>query len=734
MKMKIRHALLGITASAALFSAIANGAPSGPTEFYKLKTASTVPAVNLPAEELISSLIVKPRARGSEKLTAALHASDARGLVKTAHVEMKVQRQMSGNAHLIKLDHPVTLSEARVIAARLVRGGDVELAEPDRIMRVASTTPSDPDYGSAGAVPSQWHYFAPAGDNKGGINLPNAWDSTLGSASINVAVIDTGYRQHVDLGTVLPGYDFITDSILTSNDGDGREADASDPGDWIATNYCGVNTARTSSWHGTHVAGTIAALMNNALGGTGIAPNVKILPVRVIGKCGGLTSDIVDGMRWAAGLPVPGVAANPSANVAHVLNLSLGGAGACSPAFQSAVTDIVNAGKVIVAATGNDGAGTVSQPANCAGVIAVTAHAIDGDNANYANVGPETAISAPGGGCGTLTSLATCRSAAPASANGQGIYSLGNTGLTSPSADNYVVKIGTSMAAPHVAGVIALMLSIRSTLTPAEVRSYLQSSARPHPASTTCTKSSYSGKCGAGLLDADEALKVAFLPKVRLTVNSTQVVAPNVPVTLSGTATATAGRAINAYAWTQIAGASVGALATSVNNNIATTTFTAPATGIYSFALSATDDATPVPRTGTVTAIVRVNSVPVLSSVTTQTVSVGNALNFTVSASDVDGDVPIIHSVSLPPGATLSAAGIFSWPSATPAGDYTVAYFASDNDASTTQGTVNITVAPSTTGSGGGGGGSLDGNTLIGLALLAICFRMRRIGSRCANR
>src|SRR3989338_2093923 len=386
MKIKIiHHILLGITATASLGTAIATAAPAG------LKaSAQAMQSASVANEEMVSRLIVKPRALAGAKLAGSLQAFDASGLSRTANMPMTVFPPMSNGAHVIKLDQPVTLSEARVIAERLMRNdSSVEFAEPDRIMYPTAVTPADPAYATL-----QWHYFAPAGANLGGANLPDGWAVTKGSATINVAVIERGYRSHADLGTaVLPGYDFITDPTR-ANDGDGRDTDAQDPGDWVALNECGAGSpASNSSWHGTLVAGTIAATMNNGIGGTGVAPNVRILPVRALGKCGGLTSDIADGMRWAAGLAVAGVPANP--NPAQVLNLSLGADGLCSATFQSAVNDVVNAGKVIVAASGNDSSPSVISPANCTGVIAATAHAIDGDNAWYANVGTEGAISAP---------------------------------------------------------------------------------------------------------------------------------------------------------------------------------------------------------------------------------------------------------------------------------------------------------------------------------------------------
>jgi serine protease len=318
---------------------------------------------------------------------------------------------------------------------------------------------------------------------------------------------------------VLPGYNFIS-HVATANNGYGRGPDAQDTGDWITgienttrggSFYgCGavdsrsrpINQLAPSTWHGTHVTGIIAAQINNGIGITGIASNIQILPVRVMGKCGGYDSDIIDGMRWAAGIPVTGVPTN--AHPAKILSMSLGGSrGApCSSAYQSAVNDVNNTGASIVVAAGNDGSTTLSAPANCVGVIAVTANAIDGDNSWYSTIGQGTAISAPGGDCGGMNP--NCNPA-----NYPGVFSLLNTGTTtpiaSPGGDTYVSYSGTSMATPHVAAVAALMLSVNPSLTPAQIKTYLQSTARPFPTNTICT-SDFPGQCGAGMLDAYQAI------------------------------------------------------------------------------------------------------------------------------------------------------------------------------------------------------------------------------------
>jgi serine protease len=672
------RALLALTVTtlfttATLSSVIANNAGSS-----KSPMGAAVNSEASAPEEMVSSLIVKPHAEAGARLSSALQAFDAKGLSKSALVPLTVGRSMSGKAHVVKLEQPVTLSEARVIAARLMHNDpSLEYAEPDRRV-YPLTTPTDPGYGN------QWHYFAPNGTtNKGGANLPLAWDVTKGSPSVVVALIDNGYRPHIDFPQLLPGFDFITDPVA-AHDGDGRDADARDPSDAVVAGECGVGTpAKTGHWHGTFMLGLLGAVMNNGQGGTGVAPTAGIVPVRVIGKCGGLTSDVVDGMRWAAGLSVAGVPANLTP--AKVMSISIGAPGACGSTFQAAVTEIVNAGTVIAVATGNGSlTNGVEAPANCSGVMAVTGHAIDGDLAHYANVAPLVALSGPGGGCGKLTFGSTCTD--NSSSNGPGVYSTFNTGTTSPGADSYSIGPGTSAAAPHVAGVAALLLSINPTLSPAQIRAILQSSARPFPAGSWCTTPSGSGLCGTGILDAQAALQVLGVPPIVTITNPSQIVAPNITVSLSGVATASAGRSISAYAWTQVTGASVGTIA---NQNTATASFTAPATGTYSFKLTATDSSGLI---GTATTTVRVNSPPVLAGVTDQTVTVGNTLSFVVGATDVDGDAQIFVSVSLPTGATLSSTGTFSWPNASPAGNYTLTYFARDNDANSPQGTVTISV------------------------------------------
>uniref|UniRef100_Q473M2 Peptidase MprA, Serine peptidase, MEROPS family S08A n=2 Tax=Cupriavidus TaxID=106589 RepID=Q473M2_CUPPJ len=412
-------------------------------------------------------------------------------------VNLAVRRSMAGNMQLLgTADGSQTDPEG--LAARLRQDPRVADAVPDRWLHLHDTLPNDPEFASAQP------YMMGTGTVTGGANLPHAWDRSRGSTNMVVAVLDTGTLPHPDLvAKLLPGYDFISSTTI-SNDGDGRDSDATDAGDNVPQGFMcpGASTptqeATPNSWHGTRVAGVLGAVTNNALGIAGVDWNTRILPVRVSGRCGALLSDTVDGLRWAAGINVPNVPDNP--NPARVVNISLGG-GTCTSIEQQAINDVVARGVSVVVAAGNN-AGALEAPADCSGVIAVTAHANDGENASYANVGPKVTISAPGGGCGNSKVVnGTCTTTLSF------IRTLFNNGTTSLGAYTISNSQGTSFAAPMVSGVVSLMLAVNSSLTPAQVTAALKSSARPHPSGTFCTTNP--GVCGAGLLDADGALSAA---------------------------------------------------------------------------------------------------------------------------------------------------------------------------------------------------------------------------------
>ncbi|WP_199611178.1 S8 family serine peptidase [Flocculibacter collagenilyticus] len=392
--------------------------------------------------------------------------------------DVKYMRQLAVNKHhLFKLEKPVDSVKFQSMIERLGAMSGVVTVEKDSIMTIQSV-PNDTRYND------QWHYF----EATGGINAPSAWDNSTGSGAV-VAVIDTGYVYHSDLdANMLPGYDFISDTSV-ANDGNGRDSDASDPGDWLSANECGFfnpPSAVSSSWHGTHVAGTIAAVSNNGAGVAGVAYNAKVVPVRVLGKCGGYLSDITDAIVWASGGSVSGVPAN--ANPADVINMSLGGSGSCSSSYQSAINTARANGTTVVVAAGNSNADASGfSPASCNGVISVASNDRQGNRASYSNYGSSVDLAAPGGETATTSN---------------GVLSTLNSGSQSPASESYAYYQGTSMAAPHAAGVAALMYAANSSITPDQVETAMKNTARTLPGSC-------SGGCGAGIVDAAAAVAAA---------------------------------------------------------------------------------------------------------------------------------------------------------------------------------------------------------------------------------
>jgi serine protease len=416
---------------------------------------------------------------------------------------------------------------SQALAEQLSADPDVAYAEPDRRMR-RLLVPNDTLFNAGGAqgpAVGQWYLRAPAGEVVSSINAVSAWDTTTGSASVIVAVLDTGVRpDHPDLaGKLVAGYDFITDTTI-SNDGTGRDADPADPGDWVTADdktrdpanfgNCAVSP---SSWHGTLVSGIVGAATNNAVGMAGAGWDVRVMPLRVLGKCFGYTSDIQAAMRWAAGIAVPGVPANP--NPAKVINLSLGGEpGACSTAWRNAVADVNARGVVVVAAAGNSAGREASAPANCPGAIGVAGLRHVGSKVGFSDIGPELTIAAPGGNC--VNDPGPC------------LYPIlsttdtGSFGPVGPSyTDSFDISVGTSFSSPLVAATAALMFSAKPDVTPAQVKAALQSSARPFPSSglvndtgvplQACQAPGNSDQlqcycttttCGAGMLDAGGAV------------------------------------------------------------------------------------------------------------------------------------------------------------------------------------------------------------------------------------
>ncbi|MFD9700638.1 S8 family serine peptidase [Lentzea sp. NPDC059081] len=511
-----RTGVCAAAVSAAVLSVVAPPATAAPAQIQSQPDSTQV---TRPFERLIVGY--KP---GTAEATSDSAASDdVRGKGKSVH------RRMSSGAVVVDLGVKTANADSTIQAFK--NDPKVAYVEPDLLMQPFAD-PNDTEYSR------QWDLF----EATAGMNVPGAWSSTTG-AGVTVAVIDTGYVTHSDLsGKIVAGYDFVSDSAR-ARDNNGRDSNPADEGDWTARGECGTDangqpvppSDQSSSWHGTHVAGTIAAATNNGKGIAGIAYDAKIQPLRVLAKCGGATSDIADAITWASGGTVSGVPAN--ATPAKVINMSLGGQSSCSTTYQNAINGAINRGTTVVVAAGNSNANVANfTPANCSGVLTVAATGREGNKAFYSNYGTRIDVAAPGGetrrGTDTPGTVTTPEN---------GIWSTLNAGATTPGAENYKPYQGTSMAAPHIAGLAALLVAKKPSLTPAQVKDLIKNNARPLPG--TC-----SGGCGTGLADA--AKTVAALdstPPSGGLENTTDVAIPDrgtavtssITSTLSGNASST---------------------------------------------------------------------------------------------------------------------------------------------------------------------------------------------------
>lgn len=426
---------------------------------------------------LYTRYIVTYRAASAERSQQTAKQQDLDRVAALTGLNVQHSRVLATGADLVEVSGDRTrfasyADVTRQVLVAFAQNPAVDYVEPDRRMR-AVLTPNDTNFAS------QWDLT----DTTGGVRMPAAWDIATG-AGIKVAVLDTGITPHSDLsGQTVGGYDFISDSAA-ARDGNARDSNPNDEGDWYGNNECEIGyPADSSSWHGTHVTGTVVALTNNAKGVASMAYGAKVVPVRVLGKCGGSTSDIVDAIVWASGGTVSGVAAN--ANPAKVLSLSLGGSGACG-SFQAAINTARANGSVFVVAAGNENANvSTSSPANCSGVISVAATTKAGARASYSNYGSTIVVSAPGG---------------DGSGGAGDILSTLNTGTTTQGSETYAYYAGTSMATPHVSALAAAIFSLNPALTPDQVKNYITANARALPGAC-------SGGCGAGIINAQATLQ-----------------------------------------------------------------------------------------------------------------------------------------------------------------------------------------------------------------------------------
>ena len=554
----------------------------------------------LPADSTATTLgvIVKLRASSntaSQKL--ANLATRSQGLAKRTGIAIQLKREISDSMMATSLDAR-DMDPADALQ-RLRADPEVEYVVPDHRRYALATTPNDPLFAG------QWYLKS---TEVSAVNAINAWDREQGASGVVIAVLDTGVLyDHPDLGRtstggkLLPGFDFIS-GTAEANDGDGRDADASDPGDWVSSSdksnpafsNCSVGD---SSWHGTRVSGMIAALTNNGAGVAGLSWGSQILPVRVLGKCGGVDSDILAGMRWAAGLHVDGVPDNPTP--ARILNMSLGGDNVCEQTYFDVIRELATLKVLVVVAAGNNST-VVSSPGNCPGVAAVAAIRHAGSKVGFSNLGPEVSIAAPGGNC-VNTNGGPC------------LFSLdttSNSGTTSPATHSFTDQqnsnLGTSFSTPIVSGIAALMLSRNNNLSASQLIARLREGARPFPTTVAdaptiqachvpanasdfqvdqclCTTDT----CGAGMADAANSVTAADRPIAAVATPANVSPGQNVSLNASGSAGA-CGRTITTYAWSVVSPANNPPALSGANT--ATASLVAPVFTSITLRLTVTDD------------------------------------------------------------------------------------------------------------------------------------------------
>lgn len=754
-KTSMRHSLSALAALCFMLAPVALQMPVA-------HAANSVPSAVSPAEQT-ARVIVKYKSDSS--VMRALSASNTSGPLRAPqHAAV-----LSGRHGIAMTDGSAVDRRAQVVFARgitsaklaelLSKDIDVEYAEPDRVRR-AQSIPNDPLYpnGQISATPAvgQWYLRPPTATNVSAINAEAAWDTTIGSSTVVVAVLDTGIRfDHPDLlGKTYPGYDFIGANVTVANDGDGRDADASDPGDWITTAevndpaspfyHCntpdsGTYTGEGSTWHGTQVAGLIGAATDNGIGMASVGRNVMILPVRVLGKCIGYDSDIQAAMKWAAGISIPGVPDNT--HPAKVINLSLGGSGSCGSSYQDAVNQVLAQGSTLVISAGNEGL-AVTAPANCSGVIAVAGLRHAGTKVGYSSLGTEVAISAPAGNC--VSTTGACLNP---------LLTTTNNGLTMPGTNLYSdssnASLGTSFSAPLVSGTVGLMLSANPALTTAQIRAGLQNSARPFPTSSDTTSTlchapnsteqdecvCTTSTCGAGMLDAAGAVAAAVslraTPAPTVLVSSSAVdTTIGASVTLDGSGTLPpAGRTIANYSWTVESGSSPASFSGVTTNPTATLVTSAP--GMVVVKLTVTDS---VGSTSFATISINVGAPPTAafsppSSSTTFTAGVTVPLDASASTA-TSGRTIVAYQWSITSGASIgsltSSSGQTVSLTTTAAGSITVSLTVTDSAGAvaSTNSTFTVGAAPT---SSGGGGGALDLGWLVAMmAAVVAVFSSRR--------
>ena len=480
---QVPHPKASATAEASNTAQVSNTAQSAPVAYNRFIITYTDEAKNAASAEATADQIDWSAAAGTQQATwsDALYAgitSDVQSIDELLNIKTSYVRSTALDASVVTTSSALTPAQAQQYMNALSANSKVASVVPD--MRRYATV----DHTSETIKindPKMNRMWSLTGEN--GVSALEAWGTTRGKG-VTVAVLDSGITAHPDLdANVLPGYDFIAESAF-SNDGNGRDSDPTDAGNWTVDNQCFTGSkASPSDWHGTHVAGTIAAIANNNEGIAGVAPEAKIVPVRVLGACGGFDSDITDGIIWAAGGSVRGVPANQ--NPAQVINMSIGSEGTCTTPYRQAIAQANKRGSIVVVAAGNNSFdASKSSPGNCEDVINVGATDKNGKRSYFSNYGSRVDVSAPGGDRRYW---------------GGGILSTLNAGKTAPGKADYAEYQGTSMAAPHVAGIVALMKAVDPKLTYAQAKKALQSTSQ----GIECDQSA----CGSGIVNAARAVQ-----------------------------------------------------------------------------------------------------------------------------------------------------------------------------------------------------------------------------------
>lgn len=461
----------------------AQATQSAPATYNRFIITYTDEAKNAASTDATADQIDWSAAAGTQQATwtDALYGgitSDVQSIDELLNIKTSYVRSTALDASVVTTSAALTPAQAQQYMNALSANSKVASVSPDMRRYATVDNTSAPVKINDPKMNRMWSLTG-----EKGISALEAWGTTRGQG-VTVAVLDSGITAHPDLdANVLPGYDFIAESAF-SNDGNGRDSDPTDAGNWTVDNQCFTGSKATpSDWHGTHVAGTIAAIANNNEGIAGVAPEAKIVPVRVLGACGGFDSDITDGIIWAAGGSVRGVPANQ--HPAQVINMSIGSEGTCTTPYRQAIAQANKRGSIVVVAAGNNNFdASKSSPGNCEDVITVGATDKNGKRSYFSNYGSRVDVSAPGGDRRYW---------------GGGILSTLNAGKTAPGKADYAEYQGTSMAAPHVAGIVALMKAIDPKLTYAQAKKVLQSTSQ----SVECDQSA----CGSGIVNAARAVQ-----------------------------------------------------------------------------------------------------------------------------------------------------------------------------------------------------------------------------------